>query len=62
MPWIIENGYPVRQNVSARQSVDTRVSPPEVTQSVEFDVLVCPECGREYKTQAGLDSHLEDKH
>lgn len=56
MPWIIENGYPVRQNV------DTRVSPPEVTQSVEFDVLVCPECGREYKTQAGLDSHLEDKH
>lgn len=57
MPWRIENGYPVRY------SVHTAPAPPEVKQTEEFDeVLVCPECGRDYKTQAGLDNHIDDKH
>lgn len=59
MPWRIENGKPVRV-------------PAEVAVTKEFDglavevtsegVLVCPECGREYKTETGLENHIADKH
>ena len=24
--------------------------------------VVCPHCGKEYKTQEGLDKHIKDKH
>lgn len=54
MPWIIEDGKPVK--------IDVGISVPEVTVTREFDELVCPECGKEYKTQTGLDNHLDSKH
>jgi predicted RNA-binding Zn-ribbon protein involved in translation (DUF1610 family) len=58
MGWKIENGRPVRE------SVRTTLSPPEVEIKTEVAVtdFVCPECGREYKTERGLESHLSDKH
>lgn len=61
MPWKLINGQPVR----------VEVSPQEVTVTKEFDglevevtdgVLSCPECGKEYKTEQGLENHLDDKH
>ena len=55
MAWKIENGRPVR----------TGLTPPEVTTRTDApsaDLFVCPECGREYKTETGLDNHLADKH
>lgn len=57
MPWRIENGQPVRVGLT----------PQEVTVTKEFDdladdVLTCPECDREYKTEAGLENHLATKH
>jgi hypothetical protein len=60
MPWRIENGQPVR----IRPEVKVTVSPQEVTTTIEVatDVFVCPECGKEYKTETGLDNHVDDKH
>jgi hypothetical protein len=26
------------------------------------ETLTCPECGKEYKTESGLESHISDKH
>ena len=55
MPWVIRNGVPVKSGLS----------PQEVTVAEEFDAateLTCPECGREYKTEAGLDRHISTKH
>jgi hypothetical protein len=49
VPWKIRNGLPV-------QEVKTGLTPPEVT--IEVDGLVCPYCGKEYKTERGLDNHL----
>lgn len=61
MPYRFENGKPVHF------SVHTGPTPPEIPASTEFDevvpdVLYCPHCGRDYKTQAGLDNHIETKH
>ena len=56
--WKIENGRPVK--VTVRNTLP----PPEV--SIETEVtaegLVCPECGKEYRTERGLAAHIEGKH
>lgn len=57
MPWILENGKPVR--------IDTQLSPQEISVTppdLDEGLLVCPECGREYKTETGLENHLATKH
>lgn len=59
MPWQIRNGKPVK----VTPEVHTGVGPaevPTVTQVVED--FSCPVCGRSYKTEAGRDSHVDDKH
>jgi hypothetical protein len=58
MPWIIENGTPIRSTV--RQTI----SPPEVTITTEItlDDLACPECDKSYKTERGLEAHIAHKH
>ncbi len=28
----------------------------------ETEVLICPECGKEYKTPAALEKHIEKEH
>ena len=53
MGWKIENGAMVRVG-PAPQEITVQ---PEIT-----DELVCPECGREYKTESGLTRHISDKH
>lgn len=59
MAWKIVNGQPVRG------SVDTRISPPEITARTETsapDGWTCLECGRIFKTEPGLARHTTAKH
>lgn len=53
MAWKIRNGVPV-------QEVTTGLTPPEVT--IEVPYLLCPYCGKEYKTIKGLEAHESSKH
>lgn len=58
MPWRIVDGQPQRVRVP---EVSTALPPPEITPAVspaEIE-LVCPHCGKEYKTAKGLDNHLD---
>ena len=74
MGWRIENGFPVRVGLSPQEieaqpeellalhelseaQARSRLSKTQIT-----DELVCPECGREYKTESGLTRHISDKH
>lgn len=53
MAWKVVDGQPQRV---AGPEVKAGLTPPEVT--TEVDDLVCPHCGKEYKTERGLDNHL----
>jgi hypothetical protein len=57
MAYKIVGGRPVRVEVTR-----TVGHHPEVVTTVELEVFTCPECGKGYKTEAGLDRHTEDKH
>lgn len=35
---------------------------PEIVTSVELASFDCPHCDKTYKTEAGLDRHVADKH
>jgi len=48
---------------SVRASVRHTLSPPEVSIKTEVAAeLTCPYCGREYRTERGLEAHIEGKH
>ena len=34
----------------------------EVVVEVKQDVFICQECGKEYKTERGLNNHIKTKH
>lgn len=34
----------------------------EVVEEVKQDVFICKECGKEYKTERGLNNHIKTKH
>lgn len=34
----------------------------EVEEVVKQDVFICKECGKEYKTERGLNNHIKTKH
>ena len=34
----------------------------EVVEEVEQDRFICKECGKEYKTERGLNNHIKTKH
>ena len=34
----------------------------EVVEEVKQDVFICKECGKEYKTERGLNHHMKTKH
>jgi hypothetical protein len=56
MPWIIEDGRPVRV------SVRSGLTPPEVTAKTDVptaDEFSCPICAKTYKTERGLANHIE---
>ena len=40
----------------------TEVSEEDVVEEVEQDVFICKECGKEYKTERGLNNHIKTKH
>lgn len=48
MPFVVINGQPTWEPDF-----------PEVTVEIEVSDLTCPECGKEYKTQRGLDNHSD---
>jgi hypothetical protein len=53
-----------RPAIRARM-VRSGLAPPEVTAKTDApstDLFMCPECGREYKTETGRDNHVADKH
>lgn len=50
MAWKIVDGQPLRVSVP---EVKVALAPQEVVAD-----LVCPTCGKEYKTERGLDNHL----
>ena len=53
MPYIIQGGKPVR----VVREVTIELSPPEIV--TEPDAYTCLECGKVYKTERGLENHLE---
>lgn len=54
MPYIIQGGIPVRVSVSVT---------PQGAEDHDADVMhSCPECDKDYKTESGLERHLEEKH
>lgn len=55
MPYVVQNGLPVRVEVH----VD--LTPEEVPDPTPVAFL-CPECGKTYKTETGRDNHLATKH
>lgn len=57
MPWKIVDGQPQR---TGGPEVSIAVTPPEIKSPgpTELD-LTCPTCGKEYKTERGLDNHLD---
>lgn len=48
MPYIIQGGIPVRVEQTVTIERVTPAEPPD---------LACPECGKEYKTERGLENH-----
>ena len=40
----------------------TEVSEEDVVEEVKQDIFVCKECGKEYKTERGLNNHIKTKH
>lgn len=58
MPWRIIDGQPVKVT---RGEVAVTLPPPEVEVSteIEVDLFVCPECGKEYRTERGLENHAD---
>lgn len=53
---------PPWEALDAPTQPETAVSEPDTTQASNEPSegsLACPECGKEYKTERGLDNHLE---
>jgi hypothetical protein len=56
MPWIIEDGKPVRV------SVRSGLTPPEVSTRTDVPAaagFTCPICGKLLKTERGYTNHVE---
>jgi hypothetical protein len=54
-------GYVLRNGQMVRE-VSIDLGPSEVTIAVEVDAFLCPYCDKVYKTEAGLEKHIADKH
>ena len=55
MPYVIRSGIPTR--VVVRKEL-----PEGVVVLTADEIYLCPHCDKESKTEAGLESHLADKH
>lgn len=56
MAWKIVDGRPTKVEVTVGLS-PAEVKPAQI--EVEVSELVCPHCGKEYKTERGLENHLD---
>lgn len=50
---------PATRNIQITRTVGHH---PEIVTKVELEVFTCPECGKGYKTEGGLERHQADKH
>lgn len=66
MPWVLRNGVPTKVDGPVQVGeIDTRVTAPEVPASIHFEIpyeVACPECGKVYRTDSGLENHIASKH
>jgi hypothetical protein len=62
MPWTIgPDGKPRKVEVKVGLS-PAEVAPSVVEVTLTDGVLECPHCDKTYKTEAGFENHLADKH